>query len=102
MYNCAYLIFLSHFKPLYKKFQIELTFSAYKYTICLHTLFHFKRSFILEYLLEERKMKYGYCRVSTQKQNIERQVRNIKNNYDDVVIVQEGSQTEADFCPWPH
>lgn len=34
-------------------------------------------------------MRYGYCRVSTQKQNIERQVRNIKNNYDDAVIVQE-------------
>lgn len=34
-------------------------------------------------------MNYGYCRVSTQKQSLERQVRNIKNNYDDAVIVQE-------------
>ena len=27
--------------------------------------------------------KYGYCRVSTSKQNIERQVRNIKGRYPD-------------------
>ena len=34
-------------------------------------------------------MNYGYCRVSTKKQNIERQVRNIKQEYKDAVILQE-------------
>ena len=33
--------------------------------------------------------KYGYCRISTSKQNIERQVRNIKGKYPDAVIVKE-------------
>ncbi|MBE5936224.1 MAG: recombinase family protein [Lachnospiraceae bacterium] len=33
--------------------------------------------------------KYGYCRISTHKQNIERQVRNIKSKYPDAVIVKE-------------
>lgn len=33
--------------------------------------------------------KYGYCRISTKKQNIERQIRNIKTEYPDVIIVQE-------------
>ena len=33
--------------------------------------------------------KYGYCRVSTYKQNIERQVRNIKAKYPDAIIVKE-------------
>lgn len=32
---------------------------------------------------------YGYCRVSTAKQKIERQVRNIKAEYPDAVIVTE-------------
>lgn len=34
-------------------------------------------------------MLYGYCRVSTQKQNINRQIRNIKDKYPDSVIIQE-------------
>ena len=34
-------------------------------------------------------MNYGYCRVSTQKQSLERQVRNIKQEYKDAVILQE-------------
>lgn len=33
--------------------------------------------------------KYGYCRISTKKQSIERQVRNIRAAYPDAVIVQE-------------
>ena len=33
--------------------------------------------------------KYGYCRVSTPKQNIERQVRNIQNSYPDAIIIKE-------------
>ena len=32
---------------------------------------------------------YGYCRISTPRQNIERQVRNIKEKYPDAVIVKE-------------
>lgn len=34
-------------------------------------------------------MEYGYCRVSTQSQNIERQVRNIKADYPDAKIIRE-------------
>ena len=32
---------------------------------------------------------YGYCRISTPKQNIERQVRNILKEYPEAIIVQE-------------
>lgn len=32
---------------------------------------------------------YGYCRISTKQQNIERQVRNILDRYPDAVIVRE-------------
>lgn len=32
---------------------------------------------------------YGYCRISTSKQNIERQVRNILSVYNDAIIVKE-------------
>ena len=32
---------------------------------------------------------YGYCRISTPKQNIERQVRNILKDFPDAMIVQE-------------
>ena len=32
---------------------------------------------------------YGYCRISTPKQNIERRVRNILKEYPDAMIVQE-------------
>ncbi len=34
-------------------------------------------------------MIYGYCRISTSKQNIERQERNIKNEYPDAIIIKE-------------
>lgn len=34
-------------------------------------------------------MKYGYCRISTQKQNIERQVRNIQVEHPDATIIRE-------------
>lgn len=34
-------------------------------------------------------MVYGYCRISTRKQSIERQIRNIKSKYSDVIIVEE-------------
>ena len=32
---------------------------------------------------------YGYCRISTPKQNIERQVRNIKSEYPNAIIIKE-------------
>ena len=34
-------------------------------------------------------MVYGYCRISTKKQSIERQIRNIKEVFPDAKIVQE-------------
>lgn len=34
-------------------------------------------------------MEYGYTRISTSKQNIERQVRNIQSNYPSAIIVRE-------------
>lgn len=34
-------------------------------------------------------MIYGYCRISTSKQNIERQVRNIKAVYPEAIIIKE-------------
>lgn len=34
-------------------------------------------------------MEYGYCRISTRKQNIERQIRNILKEYPNAKIVQE-------------
>lgn len=36
-----------------------------------------------------KKNIYGYCRVSTKQQNIERQIRNIQASYPGAVIVQE-------------
>lgn len=35
------------------------------------------------------KKIYGYCRISTREQSIERQIRNIKGLYEDVTIVEE-------------
>ena len=32
---------------------------------------------------------YGYARISTPKQNIERQVRNIRSQYPEAVIIKE-------------
>jgi len=34
-------------------------------------------------------MEYGYCRISTAKQSIERQIRNIKSSYPDALIIEE-------------
>lgn len=45
--------------------------------------------------------EYGYCRKSQQKQNIERQVRNIKAAYPEAVIVQESyTGTTIDRKEW--
>lgn len=46
-------------------------------------------------------MKYGYCRISRPKQSIERQIRNIKAQYQDSVIVQEiFTRTRMDRRQW--
>ena len=46
-------------------------------------------------------MKYGYCRISRPKQSIERQIRNIKAQYQDSVIVQEVfTRTRMDRRHW--
>lgn len=42
------------------------------------------------------KKEYGYCRISTNKQNIDRQIRNIKAEYPEALIITEaytGTQT---------
>ena len=44
---------------------------------------------IIPFNLQEMNKVYGYCRISTPKQNIERQVRNILKEYPDAMIVQE-------------
>ena len=41
---------------------------------------------------------YGYCRISTRKQSIERQIRNIKEKYPEAFIIEEaytGTKTEG-------
>lgn len=44
---------------------------------------------------------YGYCRISQRKQNIERQIRNIKENYPEAVIVEEAfTGTTIDRKKW--
>ena len=44
---------------------------------------------------------YGYCRVSTMKQSIERQIRNVKEQYKDAVIVtDEYTGTKLDRPGW--
>lgn len=44
---------------------------------------------------------YGYCRISTKKQSIERQIRNIKGMYPDAVIVRESyTGTTTDRPEW--
>ena len=46
-------------------------------------------------------MTYGYCRISTKKQSLERQVRNIKAEYPDAVILQEAyTGTKIDRKEW--
>lgn len=48
-----------------------------------------------------KERKYGYCRVSTMQQNIERQIRNIKSEYPDAIIVtDEYTGTRLDRPGW--
>lgn len=39
--------------------------------------------------MKRKGVIYGYCRISTSKQNIERQIRNIKAVYPDAIIIKE-------------
>ena len=44
---------------------------------------------------------YGYCRISRQQQSIERQIRNIKSEYPNAIIVQEAyTGTRMDRPEW--
>jgi DNA invertase Pin-like site-specific DNA recombinase len=46
-------------------------------------------------------MTYGYCRISTPRQNIERQIRNIKAEYPDALIYKESyTGTKLDRPEW--
>lgn len=50
---------------------------------------------------EVQQMIYGYCRVSTKKQNIERQIRNITEAYTDAIIYSESfTGTKIDRPEW--
>ena len=42
---------------------------------------------------------YGYCRISTAKQSIDRQIRNIKTEYPTAHIVQEAYTGTSIFRP---
>ena len=42
---------------------------------------------------------YGYCRISTAKQSIDRQIRNIKAEYPTAHIVQEAYTGTSIFRP---
>ena len=49
---------------------------------------------------ERRRMNiYGYCRISTAKQSIDRQIRNIKAEYPTAHIVQEAYTGTSIFRP---
>lgn len=46
-------------------------------------------------------MTYGYCRISTKKQSIERQIRNIKSIFFDAIIIKEEyTGTSANRPEW--
>lgn len=46
-------------------------------------------------------MIYGYCRISTKKQSIDRQIRNIKAEYPEAVILTEAfTGTKIDRPEW--
>lgn len=55
----------------------------------------------IRYKERRDSMIYGYCRISTAKQSIERQIRNIKAAYPEAVIVQEiYTRTKIDRKEW--
>lgn len=50
---------------------------------------------------EDYNMIYGYCRISTKKQSIDRQIRNIKSEYSESFIVTESfTGTKLDRPEW--
>lgn len=53
------------------------------------------------HIFKERGRIYGYCRISRKEQSIERQVRNIKKEYPEAIIVQEAfTGTKMDRPEW--
>ena len=51
--------------------------------------------------LKSLRKVYGYCRISRQQQSIERQIRNIKAEYPNAIIVQEAyTGTKMDRPEW--
>lgn len=51
--------------------------------------------------LKKLSKTYGYCRISRAQQSIERQIRNIKGQYPDAIIVQEAyTGTKMDRPEW--
>ncbi len=53
------------------------------------------------YIFKEQGRIYGYCRISRPQQSIERQIRNIKNEYPAAVILQEAyTGTKMDRPEW--
>ena len=46
-------------------------------------------------------MIYGYCRISTPKQSIERQIRNIKNSYPDAILYTVQYLRSVSEISWP-
>lgn len=56
---------------------------------------------MVQFDTEVLSLKYGYCRISKPKQVIERQIRNIKAEYPDAVIIQEVfTRTRMDRKEW--
>ena len=52
-------------------------------------------------MIQVMVMIYGYCRISTPKQNIDRQERNIKTEYPEAYIVKEAfSGTKTSRPEW--
>lgn len=49
----------------------------------------YKSDALLQWIGPKEPTVFGYCRISDPKQNIERQVRNIRSEYPEAVIIQE-------------
>lgn len=48
--------------------------------------------------MKVKNVLYGYCRISTMKQKLERQIENIKREYPEAVIISEaytGTKVDA-------
>ena len=87
--------------------SIEKIREFYAYEVKAKSVNLKKQTGLLPIDAEERKpipkpvRTFGYCRVSTMKQNIERQIRNVKEQYPDAVIVtDEYTGTKLDRPGW--